>query len=302
LIRMSRLLIALLALALCAGLAATASADTVAKGKKKVALKIVSDSQAGILQSGVEVKVKAKGKLAKKARRGKRPKVKVKLSSSTFDTAKAGQLAKPEKLRLSKRGKGFAEIELSKDGRSQVASCEARTLVASARGATAKRDLVRDTADCKPKPIDLSRADACDFIGAQDTSRCMLPFPDDYYTSEDADTETGKRIDFKPDAAPANTGDVHLDPADYAGNDGFSPGQTIVVRVPGLDNPEALGQTNPVGLRKLGKYSKKGAPVVVIDATTGERQPIWARYSSGVSSVSMSPSLRRRSLKIQPRP
>jgi hypothetical protein len=156
--------------------------------------------------------------------------------------------------------------------------------LASARGATAKRDLVRDTADCKPKPIDLSRADACDFIGAQDTSRCMLPFPDDYYTSEDADTETGKRIDFKPDAAPANTGDVHLDPADYAGNDGFSPGQTIVVRVPGLDNPEALGQTNPVGLRKLGKYSKKGAPVVVIDATTGERQPIWAEIDSNASS------------------
>ena len=285
-IRMSRLLIALLALALCAGLAATASADTVAtaKGKKKVSLKIVSDSQAGILQSGVEVKVKAKGKLAKKARRGKRPKVKVKLSSSTFDTAKAGQLAKPEKLRLSKRGKGFAEIELSKDGRSQVASCEARTLVASARGATAKRDLVRDTADCKPKPIDLSRADACDFIGAQDTSRCMLPFPDDYYTSEDASTETGKRIDFKPDAAPANTSDVHLDPADYAGNDGFSPGQTIVVRVPGLDTPEALDQTNPVGLRKLGKYSKKGAPVVVIDATTGERQPIWVEIDSNATS------------------
>ena len=112
----------------------------------------------------------------------------------------------------------------------------------------------------------------------------MLPFPDDYYTSEDADTETGKRIDFKSDAAPANTSDVHLDPADYAGNDGFSPGQTIVVRVPGLDNPEALGQTNPVGLRKLGKYSKQGAPVVVIDATTGERQPIWAEIDSNASS------------------
>ena len=284
-IRMSRLLIALLALALCAGLAATASADTVAKGKKKVALKIVSDSQAGILQSGVEVKVKAKGKLAKKARRGKRPKVKVKLSSSTFDTAKAGQLAKPEKLRLSKRGKGFAEIELSKDGRSQVASCEARTLVASARGATAKRDLVRDTADCKPKPIDLSRADACDFIGAQDTSRCMLPFPDDYYTGKDADTETGKRIDFKPDAAPANAGDVHLDPADYTATTASAPARR-----------SSSGCPASTTRRRSGRRTRSGC---ASSASTRRRARRSSSSTRPPESVSRSG---RRSTRTRPRP
>ena len=45
--------------------------------------------------------------------------------------------------------------------------------------------LVRDTAACRPKPIDLSRAAECDFIGQQEGSLCMLPFPDDYYTVKD---------------------------------------------------------------------------------------------------------------------
>jgi hypothetical protein len=284
--RTARPLVALLALAICAVLAAPATADspTAAKSGKKASLKILSDSQEGILQSGVEVRVKARGKLAKKARKGKKVKVKVKLTSSTFDAERAGQLADPEKVKLSKQGKGFAEIELSKDGKSQVASCEARTLIASGRGATAKRDLVRDTSGCKPKPIDLSRADECDFIGDQDNSRCMLPFPDDYYTVADDSTATGRRIDFTSSAMPANSSDVHMDAAPYEGNDGFSPGQAMVVRVPGLDNPDALAATTPVGLRKLGKYSKKGAPIVVIDATTGERWPIWAEIDSNATT------------------
>ncbi len=280
------MLTALFAVATCATFAATASADgpPLAKAPKKASLKIISDSQQGILTSGIEVKVKAKGKLAKKAKKGKKVKVKVKLTSSTFDTKRAGPLAKPEKVKISKNGKGFAEIELSKDGKSQVASCEARTLIASGRGAEAKRDLVRDTAGCKPQQIDLSRADECDFIGEQDSSRCMLPFPDDYYTVEDESTDTGRRIDFNSSAMPANSSDVPMEAAPYEGNDGFSPGQSMVVRVPGLDNPDALEQTNPVGLRKLGKYSKKGAPIVVIDATTGERWPIWAEIDSNATS------------------
>jgi hypothetical protein len=282
---MTRALAALLAVALCAGLAATASAaPAVAKGGKKVSLKVKTDGQKEILQGGVKVRVKAKGKLEKKARKGKKVKVKVKLASSTFDTKRAGQLAKPKKVRLSRSGKAVAKLKLTGDGRSQVESCEARTLEASARGATAKADLVRDTALCKPQPIDLSRADECDFIGAQDTSRCMLPFPDDYYTSEDPDTATGRRIDFGPEAAPANAGGTHIAPEPYAQNDGFSPGQTAVVRVPGLDNPDALDETNPVGLRKLGKYAKQGAPIVVIDATTGERWPIWAELDSNATT------------------
>jgi hypothetical protein len=283
--RIHRPLAVLLALALSATLAAVLAAGPASAAKgMKVSLKVKTDGQKEILKGGVKVRVKAKGKLARKARKGKRVKVKVKLASSTFDTKRAGQLAKPKKVRLSRSGKGVAKLKLTADGRSQVESCEARTLEASARGATATADLVRDSKPCKPKTIDLSRAEECDFIGAQDTSRCMLPFPDDYYTSEDPDTATGRRIDFAAGATPANAGGTHIDPEPYAQSDGFSPGQAIVVRVPGLDNPDALAETNPVSLRKLGKYEKSGAPVIVIDATTGERWPIWVEIDSNAAS------------------
>jgi len=282
---MSRLLAALVALALCAALAGSAAVAAPRAAKEKnVAPKVRSDSQKAILKGGVEVEVKAKGKLAKKARRGRKPLVRVRLSSSTFDTAKDGALAPPEKVRLPRSGKAVARFELSGDGEADVTSCEARTLVASSRGRSAKRDLVRDTKECKPKPVDLSRADDCDFIAAQDTSRCMLPFPDDYYTRPDSSTATGKRIHFNTAATPANASDVHIDATPYEQNDGFSPGQTIVVRVPGLDNPDALDQTNPVGLRKLGKYDEKGAPVIAYDATTGTRWPIWTEIDSNAST------------------
>ncbi|MEZ5156917.1 MAG: hypothetical protein R2718_12520 [Solirubrobacterales bacterium] len=280
------LLATLLALAAAVTFAASASAGSpaLAKGGKKVSLKVKTDSQKGILKQGVKVKVTAKGKLRKKAKKGKKVKVKVKLTSSTFDQARAGMLGDAKKVKLSRKGKATARIKLSKDGRSQVSSCEARTLVASGKGATAEADLVRDTGDCKPRPIDLSRADECDFIGDQDSSRCMLPFPDDYYTAEDDSTETGRRIDFTSSAMPANASDVHMDAEPYEGNDGFSPGQAMVVRVPGLDNAAALQETNPVGLADLGQYEKKGAPIVVIDADTGERWPIWAEIDSNATS------------------
>ena len=284
--RTARLLVSLLAIATCATFAATASAgtSTLAKSGKKVSLKIKSDSQKSILEDGVKVQVKAKGKLAKKAKKGKKVKVKVKVTSSTFDAGDAGPLAKAKKVKLSQKGMGVAVIKLSGDGKTQVSSCEARTLIASGKGAEATRDLVRDTSGCKPKKIDLSRAAECDFIGDQGSSRCMLPFPDDFYTNEDQTSDTGRRIDFTTSAMPANSSDVHMDAAPYEGNDGFSPGQAIVVRVPGLDTPEALEQTNPVGLSDLGQYTKKSAPIVVIDATTGERWPIWAEIDSNATT------------------
>ena len=42
--------------------------------------------------------------------------------------------------------------------------------------------------------------------------------------------------------------------------------------------------TDPVGLADLGRYSDDDAPVVVIDATTGERWPIWAEIDSNAST------------------
>ncbi len=74
---------------------------------------------------------------------------------------------------------------------------------------------------------------------------CLLPFPDDYYTVKDKSMETKRRINLNTAGMPANEAGVQIEAAPYNLNDGFSPGQTIVVKVPGLDTPEAVAKTEP---------------------------------------------------------
>ena len=44
----------------------------------------------------------------------------------------------------------------------------------------------------------------------------------------------------KLDSTPQNVNGVHIDPSEINTSDGFSPGSMIVLRVPGMDNPEAF--------------------------------------------------------------
>ena len=52
----------------------------------------------------------------------------------------------------------------------------------------------------------------CDPLGGE---RCLLPFPNDYFTVADRRTATGRRVDLAPgaDAAPTASG-VHVDPTE----------------------------------------------------------------------------------------
>ncbi|HET9729433.1 MAG TPA: hypothetical protein VFR41_08440, partial [Acidimicrobiia bacterium] len=77
-----------------------------------------------------------------------------------------------------------------------------------------------------PPPI------TCDPI---DTTKCLLPFPDNYFTVPDASTPTGLRVHFPRESMPANAQGVHIDPTDWNTNDGFSPGSTVMAFVPGID-------------------------------------------------------------------
>ena len=121
-------------------------------------------------------------------------------------------------------------------------------------------------------PVDTSHADRCDFL---DQASCLMPFPNDYYTVR-ADTPTGRQLALKTASMPANRFGVHIDAADYNYSDGFSSGQEIVTKVPGLDNTHALRRTHAVRLTNLGAYRRPDAPIVVIDANTGKRWPIFS--------------------------
>ncbi len=113
---------------------------------------------------------------------------------------------------------------------------------------------------------------------------CLLPFPNDLFTKKDKHSATGRRVDLPADAMPVNTEGTPISPAEWNRNDGFSPGSMIVVRVPGLDNPQALANTNPAPLADMSQAFRKKAPVVVIDQKTGKRQLIWVEIDSNAGS------------------
>ncbi len=263
-------------------IASAASAGAGASRGPSVVVRIESSSQKEILARGLEVLVSNKG--------AGQPIVRVRGSSSTFDVPDFRRLTKTRAVRVraakasaSSRRVTVVRLRLTAEGRKQTASCEARTLRVEAGGASDQVKLVRDTRRCRPKPVDLSRADRCDFIGQEGGSLCLLPFPDDYYTVADPSTATGRRIDLKTAAMPHNVTGKPVDAGPYHLNDGFSPGQAIVLRVPGLDNPAAFEQTDPVPIGRIGRFAEPHAPIVLIDAHTGERAPIFVEIDSNAS-------------------
>ena len=77
-------------------------------------------------------------------------------------------------------------------------------------------------------------ATACDPFASK---ACLMPFPNDMnLTVKDRKTPTGLRVHLPQSAMPANKDGKRIAVADYNRNDGFSPGQSIVVRVKGLDS------------------------------------------------------------------
>jgi hypothetical protein len=109
---------------------------------------------------------------------------------------------------------------------------------------------------------------------------CLLPFPNNLYTKPDKNSKTGLSVDLPQAAMPTNEAGDQMDVGPYNRNDGFSPGGMIVARVPGLDNPDALAQTNPIPLTDMSQAFKKRAPMVVIDEKTKKRKLIWAELDS----------------------
>src|SRR5689334_19339761 len=80
-------------------------------------------------------------------------------------------------------------------------------------------------------------ATGCDPV---DSSACLYPWPNDYFTKQDPGTDTGRRLNLSIDEMPMNAAGVPIDPTAFDRNDGFSPGSLIVTRVPGLDTQAAF--------------------------------------------------------------
>jgi hypothetical protein len=144
--------------------------------------------------------------------------------------------------------------------------------------------MVRQLADCKLAPVNLLKAANCEFIAQPKEGLCMLPFPSDFYTVPDRSSPTGKRVAFRAGGMPKNKSRKPIGIEPYSHSDGFSQGQGIVLKVPGVDTPEAIAANDFVELDGLSRYAEPSQRAVVIDAKTGKRWPIWVQIDSTATS------------------
>ena len=122
------------------------------------------------------------------------------------------------------------------------------------------------------KRIKTPNAGRCDFL---DLNVCLQPWPNDLFTRKAA-TPTGRRLNLQRKSMPRNRFRVAIDPVEHNRNDGFSPVQPIVVHVPKLDNQAAFNRSKIVPVNNIRAYARKRQPVVVIDARTKKRHPVFA--------------------------
>jgi hypothetical protein len=148
--------------------------------------------------------------------------------------------------------------------RASVAGLGAVTLAAAVAAPAASAQTTKPAADCQP----------------YQKRTCLLPFPNNQFTRPDKSSPTGLSVHLKQKAMPMNTAGKKINVGPYDRADGFDPGSTIIVKVPGLDNPRAFANTHPVELRAISRYKGAHTPVVLIDAKTGKRAPIWVELDS----------------------
>lgn len=121
-----------------------------------------------------------------------------------------------------------------------------------------------------------AQVDGCDPL---DPTACLLPFPNDAFT-EASETPTGRQLDLPTEGMPTGVEDEPIDPTSINRSDGFSPGSALLVHVPGLDvERSALAPSTDVGASL-----DDAAPIVVIDAESGERVPHWAELDAQAPS------------------
>ena len=127
-----------------------------------------------------------------------------------------------------------------------------------------------------------------------DPALCLLPFPNDRFTVEDASTDTGRRLDFSLLEMPRGLGVLPIDPTEWNRNDGFSPGSMVLTFVPGLDLHQTWGTASLPGggpndsrdhIADIGRYAVPDAPILIIDSDTGQRWPFWSELDHNAATA-----------------
>jgi len=256
-------------------------------GKKKPATVAIAsvatkNQQQLLSQKKLTVKVRSTGKAT---------------ATVSASSSNKNNFFKSAKVKFTKKGTKTVKLALTPTGKTQLGKCGAKTVKVLAKYKKGKKNAKSakskklakwagndDCIDYVTVPLGDS-PETCDFL---DQTICLQPFPNDYYTVADSSTPTGKRLHLDPTSTPVNTGNpspTNLDVTDINRADGFSPGNLIVLKVPGLDTPAAFNNTGLVPLNDISDYKRADQPVLLIDAATGERQAIWAELDSNPTSV-----------------
>lgn len=132
---------------------------------------------------------------------------------------------------------------------------------------------------------DIPTFDRCDFLNRE---YCLFPWPNDWFTTADASTATGKRVNMNLLSMPKNSAGKPLDPTEWNRSDGFSPGQLILARIPSLD----LKKTGGVPINNIADSLREDQPVLVFDLGPAKtvnptaipaRHLIWAEMDANLT-------------------
>jgi hypothetical protein len=100
-------------------------------------------------------------------------------------------------------------------------------------------------------------------------SYCGFPYPNNYFTVEDLNTGTGRRLALPAEAMPVDEMGRASNPDAFNEMDGFSPGIAAMTHLPGAT---VMGLATPNTIAdSLGNSS----PTVILNADTAERVPHW---------------------------
>ncbi|MEA2374994.1 MAG: hypothetical protein QOD53_1457, partial [Thermoleophilaceae bacterium] len=109
---------------------------------------------------------------------------------------------------------------------------------------------------------------------------CMLPWPNDFFTTADSTTDTKRRLNLNLLSMPKNVEGKPIDPTPFNRNDGFSPGSLITTKVPGLETKAAFDKSRIVPIDDMRQAFRADQPVVVIDTKTLARHLAWAELDA----------------------
>ncbi len=169
-----------------------------------------------------------------------------------------------------------------------LATARPRQWWAHDRGRHVHDGVAQDSSTFSWEPaVDLASANRCDVLAP---TKCLMPFPNDFFTVRDASSATGRRVHFDPVSMPVNSSSKPIDPTEWNRNDGFSPGAMIVTYVDQLD----LTRSGAAPITDIGASLRPDQPIVLLDATTGTRWPFFAELDAQAAPPD------RRALIIRP--